>query len=266
MPSSRKLTPLSPTPPPPPPIDYPELVTTNPNLFDFEVESAGFQVENLRRLGIAYQGRLDDMTRKRRELLAEQEEAERRGRELKEKEKEKARLGTDVERQAWRSEYNAIIARLAEIESRLATVLESGNTLHANLERTRLDFIAGVRLQLEANARRRATSRANPPIEFGPMLLDTESTKRGRLSPMADSPPPPQPPAKIPKTGPTPTPKRDVGGVERMVPPCDRCRGMGKDCERDVGTSGPCRACKKDKKGCSGHQGECFKISSEVGG
>jgi hypothetical protein len=116
------------------------------------------------------------------------------------------------------------------------------------LQRIRLDFIAGARLQLEANARRRVTPRTNLPIEFGPMLLDTEGAKRGRLSPMEDSPPP----AKIPKTRPTPTPKCDVGhGVERMVPACDRCKGMGK------GTLGPCQVCKKDKKGCSGHQGEC---------
>jgi hypothetical protein len=106
------LTPL------PPLSDYPELVTTNPDLFSFEVESAGFQLKNLRQSGIAYQGRLDDMTRKCQELLAEQEEAETRGRELK------ARLGTDEEHQAWRSEYSTIIAKLEEIESRQATVLE----------------------------------------------------------------------------------------------------------------------------------------------
>jgi hypothetical protein len=85
----------SPTPPPPPSSDYPELVTTNPNLFDFEVELAGFQLNNLRRSGIAYQGRLDEMTAKCQDLLAKQEEAGKRGRELKEK--VKARLGMDAE-------------------------------------------------------------------------------------------------------------------------------------------------------------------------
>jgi hypothetical protein len=81
MPSSHK-----PTPPPLPPSDYPELVSSNPNLFDFEVESAGFQLNNLHQQGVAYQGHYE-------------------------------------ERQVWRSEYNGLFTRLAEIEGRL--VMES---------------------------------------------------------------------------------------------------------------------------------------------
>jgi hypothetical protein len=251
--SSYQFAPLSPSPPASN-VQSPlsDLQVQNLRLFEFRLESTSAAVEDLRRQGRDLEDKHADLVTNRSRLDEERNRVNGRGLELQGM--VKAKLGTDEDRRGWRKEYDALGLRMGEIEKELEKVLAAGRSTHGEVGIVRERFIAAVKRRLAENAQRAQSQPAHTPIQFGPILLDSSATKRPHLSPLPDSPPTSQPPAKVQKVQKV-RPSAEVAMLVRLEPPCERC-GKKKNCMREMGATGPCVSCKKDRKQCSANECE----------